>query len=70
MPVTPDEHRAALLGAGVPAWPAERLAELARHAYAPRVRAATTDTVERVLGRPPTSWDAVLAEHAAVLQAT
>ncbi|MUL41331.1 NAD(P)H-binding protein [Streptomonospora sp. PA3] len=64
LPVTPERFVAALTGRGVPAEYATQLAGLLAEVFDGR-RAEVTDTVERVLGRPPRDFADYAREAAA-----
>lgn len=62
-PVSDDEARAEMLGAGVPGWIAGMLVEYGR-AYAAGRGDFTTNDVAEVAGRPPRDFAAFAREHA------
>lgn len=65
LPVTPEQFVSSLTGRGVPAEYATELADLMVEVFDGR-RATVTDTVERILGRPPRDF----AEYARKTAAT
>src|SRR5699024_153178 len=65
LPITPEQFVSSLTGRGVPAEDATHLAGLLAEVFDGR-RATVTDTVERVLGRPPRDF----AEYAQATAAT
>jgi uncharacterized protein YbjT (DUF2867 family) len=61
----PDDYAGALAGAGLPGWLARELADLyGRGFYRAGGASFVTDTVERLLGRPPRSYDEFARDHA------
>jgi uncharacterized protein YbjT (DUF2867 family) len=64
LPVTPEQFISSLTGRGVPAEYATQLADLMVEVFDGR-RAHVTDTVERVLGRPPRDFAEYARETAA-----
>lgn len=67
VPVPPEAAEKSMTDSGMPAWLAHNVAEffgsVATGAYA-----GTTGDVERVLGRPPTTFDQFIARHAALFK--
>lgn len=62
--LTPEQDRSALLSAGVPAWLADGLVELAEVARSGGA-AAVTDEVQKATGRPARSLEEFVTEHRA-----
>ncbi|WP_033326520.1 NAD(P)H-binding protein [Streptomyces yerevanensis] len=63
LPVTPDQFISSLTGRGVPPEYATQLADLMAEVFDGR-RAQVTDTVERILGRPPRDFAEYVQETA------
>jgi len=59
-----DEYHAEMLRQGREPWDADMVVELYRRMRAQGTR-KTTDTVERLLGRPPIGIEAFARDHAA-----
>jgi uncharacterized protein YbjT (DUF2867 family) len=67
VPVTPEAALESMLKSGTPEWNAHALADLYR-AFATGPYARTTDTVERVLGRPAIPFEQFARDHAAAFR--
>jgi uncharacterized protein YbjT (DUF2867 family) len=67
VPITTEAAEQGMKGSGLPDWLAHDIAEFFG-SIATGAFAGTTDDVQRVLGRPPASFDQFLARHAAMFQ--
>ncbi len=66
--VSPDTAKASMLASGYPPWLVDDLLTLSRF-YAANLASTPTNTVERVLGRPPAALGAFLAENRGLFSA-